>query len=228
MAKRQSLETGLEPVAAVPAQMTLEALTKDARAVDLDVFGALHDGPDTVILLGPVEPAFWHAFTASSENHDGAPDPMDRWSKRVICRLAASWQGAAVFPSDGPPYPPFFDWALRSGRAWQSPVALLVHDTAGLWVSYRGAVRVTGHLTLPPTPACPCDTCAAPCKTACPVDALGAASYDVDGCITHMNTGDSADCMDKGCAVRRTCPVSRSCGRLAAQSAFHMKAFNST
>lgn len=206
--------------------MTLAGLTDDARACQLDVFGALHDGPDTIILLGPYEPGFWTRFSGSAEYADGLPDPMDRWSKSRITGLADRWAGAAIFPSDGPPYPPFFDWALRSGRAWQSPVTLLVHDTAGLWVSYRGAVRLAGHLALPVAPACPCDGCAAPCRTACPVGALGSVNYDVGACLAHLNGADSADCMGAGCAARRACPVSQNYGRLAAQSAFHMKAFN--
>ncbi len=206
--------------------MTLAHLTQEARARQLDVFGALHDGSDTVILLGPFEPGFWARFTDSAEFGDGLPDPMDRWSKSVISDLAARWGGQPVFPSDGPPYPPFFDWALRSGRAWRSPVTLLVHDTAGLWVSFRGAVRLPGRLALPPAPNCPCDTCEAPCKTACPVDALSNTGYDTGKCIDHLNGADRAGCMGSGCAARRACPISQNYGRLAAQSAFHMKAFN--
>ncbi|WP_260518149.1 ferredoxin [Aliiroseovarius sp. M344] len=226
MAKRRTIETGLEPDVAVSAEVTLEQLTQDAHAQQLDVFGALHDGSETIVLLGPLEPGFWAHFTQSAAYQDGSPDPMDRWSKAVIEGLAKRWQGTAIFPSDGPPYPPFFDWALRSGRAWQSPVALLVHDTAGLWASYRGAVRLSGRLTLPRGSTCPCEGCDAPCRTACPVDALGSDAYDVPLCKSYLNGADNADCMGAGCAVRRSCPVSRSYGRLAAQSAFHMKAFN--
>ncbi|WP_275393955.1 ferredoxin [Aliiroseovarius sp. Z3] len=226
MAKRQSIEAGLEPDAAVSTEVTIDTLTRDARARHLDVFGALHDGRETVVLLGPFEPGFWAGFTKSAEYADGLPDPMDRWSKSVISDLADRWAGQAIFPSDGPPYPPFFDWALRSGRAWQSPVTLLVHNTAGLWVSYRGAVRLAGHLALPPAPVNPCDACPAPCRTACPVGALKPEQYDVDTCRSHLNGKDSADCMGSGCAARRACPISQNYGRLAAQSAFHMKAFN--
>ena len=51
--------------------------------------GALHPGPDdcapegtgTLILLGPHEPRFWTAFAESPEYRDGAPDPLDRWSR---------------------------------------------------------------------------------------------------------------------------------------------------
>ncbi|MCK0137518.1 ferredoxin [Aliiroseovarius sp. F47248L] len=228
MARRQSIKAGLEPDAAVSTEVTIDTLTRDVRARQMDVFGALHDGPDTVILLGPYEPGFWACFIDCLEYADGLPDPMDRWSKSVISDLADRWAGQAIFPSDGPPYPPFFDWALQSERAWKSPVTLLVHDTAGLWVSYRGAVRLSGHLDLPPTEICPCDGCSAPCRTACPVSALEPERYDVDTCLSHLNGADSADCMETGCAARRACPISLNYGRLAAQSAFHMKAFNPT
>ena len=97
----------------------------DAATAHLELLGAAPDGGGSVLLLGPREPGFWPAFTASPEYADGNPDPIDRWSKRVIGALARRWQGRAVFPSDGPPYPPFIRWALASGRVWQSPAGLL-------------------------------------------------------------------------------------------------------
>lgn len=206
--------------------MTLGQLIKDARARQLDVFGALHDGDDTIILLGPFEPGFWVGFSESSEYLDGKPDPLDRWSKTVASGLALDWGGKAIFPSDGPPFAPFFDWALGSGRAWKSPVTLLVHDTAGLWISYRAAIKLAGKIPLPQHQLSPCIDCSAPCKTACPVDALNGETYDVASCKSHLDGQDLAECMTLGCAARRACPVSQSYGRLAAQSEFHMKAFN--
>lgn len=186
----------------------------------------LHEGKDTLLLLGPHEPGFWAAFSDTPEAQDGAPDPIDRWSKRVIGELAMRWGGHALFPSDGPPYPPFQAWARASGRAWDSPVGMLVHDAAGLWVSYRGAVRLPRLLPLPATGNAPCATCDAPCLRACPVNALGPDGYDVPHCKTHLNGEDLAACMTQGCAVRRTCPISQTYGRLPEQSAFHMRAFN--
>ncbi|WP_298495941.1 ferredoxin [uncultured Maritimibacter sp.] len=198
----------------------------DARAVHLDLLAVAREGDDHIALLGPHEPGFWPAFRASPEAVDGQPDPMDRWSKRVIGGLAATWGGTAVFPSDGPPYPPFIAWALASGHVWQSPVGLLVHARQGLWTSFRGAVRLDHEPSLPKSQN-PCLTCATmPCKTACPVDALLLQSYDTDACHSYLDTANGADCMNLGCAARRACPVSASFDRTAEQSNFHMRAFH--
>lgn len=207
----------------------IATLDRAARARQLEVFGALHEGGETVLLLGPHEPGFWAAFSTSAEYLDGGPDPLDRWSKRMIGGLAEAWGGTAVFPSDGPPYPPFFRWAQDSGRAWPSPVALLVHDRAGLWASFRGALRLAGLMDLPETGESPCATCVdQPCRSACPVAALSPERYDTATCHGFLETAPGKDCMTQGCAARRACPVSASYGRLPEQSHFHMKAFHPT
>jgi len=183
------------------------------------------EGGDSVLLLGP-GPGFWPAFTASAEYSDGAADPLDRWSKRVIGALAAAWGGVAVFPSDGPPYPPFISWALTSGRIWAAPVGLLCHETQGLWCSFRGAVRLPGR-PVRETGASPCASCAGqPCRTACPAGALTEAGYDTAACHAWLDTAAGADCMTKGCAVRRACPAGAGFDRSEDQSAFHMRAFH--
>lgn len=205
------------------------------RAASLDIFGAFHpdatdgapSGCATLLLLGPAEPGFWPRFKGTPEYEDGTPDPLDRWSARVIGTLAAELDGIALFPFGGPPYQPFIHWAKRSGRAWQSPVTLLVHDVAGLMVSYRGALGLRDRLPLPPAPACPCAGCdAQPCRTACPAAALDGDGYDVAACHAFLDTVQGQDCMETGCAVRRACPVSQSYGRVAEQSAFHMTRFH--
>ena len=206
-----------------------------ARAAHLDIFGAFHPRPDdgtpagtqTLVLLGPYEPGFWAHVSGSAEFADGGPDPLDRWSERVIRGLAQEIGARPLFPFGGPPYRPFIAWALRSGRAWTSPATLLVHDRAGLMVSYRGALALRQRLKLPALPAKPCDTCAGrPCLTACPVSALGPEGYDLNACHGFLDTGPGRGCMDRGCAARRACPISRDHGRLEPQSAFHMRAFH--
>ncbi len=182
----------------------------------------LPDVTGSLILVGPDEPAFWPIFAASDEKCDGHADPLDRWSKRVIGAIAGDIGGKAYFPSDGPPFLPFYTWALRTGRAWASPIGFLVHDSAGLWVSFRAAVWVPQTIDNQPATQ-PCLTCSAPCKSACPVGAFDS-GYDVSACKTHINGPDTASCMDAGCAARRSCPVGQG-RRLPVQARFHMEAF---
>jgi hypothetical protein len=211
------------------AEMTLDEIEQRVGLAKLRSMGAVKTdlplGVETLILLGPDEPAFWPAFTASSEYSDGSPDPLDRWSARVIGALAAELGATAFFPFGGPPYQPFIRWAQQSGRAHVSPVGLLVHDTAGLMVSYRGALGFDYPIETREPDQSPCETCDdQPCVRACPVDAFASGSYDVAGCRADLDRSGN-DCMDRGCAVRRACPVSQRFGRDEAQSAFHMRAF---
>lgn len=199
----------------------------------LRVMGALHprqksgssDKIGTLILLGTAQ-GFWPVFTASSEYQDDQPDPIDRWSKRIIREIASIFDARCSFPSDGPPYPPFIDWAMASGRFFQSPVGMMVHDQAGMMISLRGALQFADEFPLPdPITFAPCATCAAPCTTTCPVEALSAEqAYDVNACHTYLDTPNGQDCMTRGCQARRACPLSA--GRDPAQSAFHMRAFH--
>ena len=209
--------------------MTLERIESTLSPNRLSIFGGLRQGlPDglgTLILLGPREPGFWTHFTAQPEYRDGCRDPLDRWSERVIGEIAKALNARAYFPFGGPPWHPFVAWALASGRAHVSPVGLLVHDTAGLMVSFRGAIGFEEVLDLPDPPPPPCDSCEdRPCLGACPVDALSPAGYDVAACKADLGRQEN-DCMERGCAVRRACPVSVAHGRLEQQSAFHMDAF---
>ena len=206
-----------------------------AAEVHLDIIGAFHpaqkdtglDNVATMLLLGPKEPGFWDHVSQSPEFSDNHPDPMDRWSSRTIQTLSDAWNGTAFFPFGGPPYRPFLTWATQSGRAWVSPAHLLVHDQAGLMVSYRGAVALTETIDIPKTGVSPCPTCTdKPCVSSCPVDAISETGYDLSACHDYLDTPAGEDCMKNGCAVRRSCPVSKSYRRNPFQSAFHMKAFH--
>lgn len=206
--------------------MTYDEIDASAKQVGVIIVGGLHpDDGGTLLLLGPDEPAFWPKFTSSSEFSDGLGDPLDRWSKRNIGNLAAKFDAEAVYPSDGPPHPAFLQWALDSGRCWSSPVHLLVHDKSGLFLSFRGALKLSERIDLPSQPSrSPCSHCMGPCISACPVMAFASGAYDVDACKAHIATPQGSDCY-QGCKVRRACPVSQSYGRLEEQSEFHMKAF---
>lgn len=220
-----------------PANFTTYArLTDAASAAGLLVMGAQHPARTaasqltggTLVLLG-AGAVFWPVFSASDEARDGLPDPIDRWSTRLVNDLALIFAATPLFPFGGPPYAPFIDWALKSGRAFQSPTGMMVHDTVGMMISYRGALHFADEFDIPaPDSTPPCDTCTEqPCRAACPVGALsGDAPYDLAACHGYLDRPAGAACLSHGCAVRRACPVSKGAGRIAAQSAHHMKAFH--
>ena len=205
--------------------MTLDA---DADRFGLFVMGRCpSDTNGHIVLLGAGQ-TLWPQFRTSAEYIDGQPDPLDRWSKRVIGTLGAQHKARAVFPSDGPPYAPFIAWALATGQFFQSPTGMMVHVTAGLMISIRGALMFDDALQERRQAAKnPCETCdGQPCASACPVGALAAHhAYDVPACKSYLGTDAGKDCMTQGCVVRRACPISQRFDRDPSQSAFHMNAF---
>lgn len=207
---------------------SLSKIAQQAAAHHLAILGGFHgadpslpNGTQTLLMLGPAD-GFWAHVTASAEWQDGAADPIDRWSRRVIGRLACDLGAKALFPFGGPPYHPFYSWALRTGRIWESPIKLLVHDTQGLMVSFRGALALKQHIDLPAPSQRPCDTCPAPCTATCP--ALSTAGYDLPSCHAMLDAGK--DCMNLGCASRRACPAGAAYARLPEHSAYHMRQFH--
>lgn len=215
------------------SELTLTALEAALDPHRLTVLGGfacaegeahLPRGTRTLVMIGPKEPGFWPHLTAQPE-WDGTPDPMDRWSRRVIGRLACDLGAKALFPFGGPPHLPFYQWALRTGRAFESPVRLLVHDAQGLWVSFRGALALRQALDVPRAEK-PCETCAEkPCLAACPAGALGAAGYDVPACHAWLDS-EGKDCLSGGCLVRRACPAGHGHARMKEHSAYHMRQFH--
>ncbi|MFO1202122.1 MAG: ferredoxin [Tabrizicola sp.] len=229
-------ETGEAGVGAGPSLPALAALLDAERLEVLGGFAVAEGeagfpaGTRTLLLLGPKEPGFWAHLTVQPEwaqyEKEQTPDPVDRWSRRVIGRIACHLGAKALFPFGGPPYHPFYQWALRSGRVWDSPVRLLVHSGQGLMVSFRGALALKEEVAVPPPVAKPCEACAAPCLAACPAGALTGEGYDVPGCHAFLDRAEGAECLSGGCLVRRACPVSQSYARLPEQSAYHMGQFH--
>ena len=191
---------------------------------------SLADGrmPVTLILVGNVGSSLWPAFSSGVEAGDGAPDPLNRWTQRVIGGIAREVGAEPLFPFGGPPYLPFQRWAMRAEAVAPSPLGILIHPDYGLWHAYRGALAFAERLTLPARvdrPR-PCDSCPdRPCLSACPVGAFSERGYDVPACVGHIGSPAGAACMDGGCLARRACPVGPACGYGAAHARFHMAAF---
>ncbi len=226
MAGRQTLTAGLG------ADAALSQIAGLLAAHHLEILGGFHTendpalpaGTRTLLMIGPKESGFWPHLTAQPE-WDGQPDPIDRWSRRVIGQLACDIGAKALFPFGGPPYHPFYQWALRTGRVWDSPVRLLVQASQGLMVSFRGALAIKDVVAVPPPATRPCEACDKPCLAACPAGALGAGGYDVPACHAYLAAGER-DCMKSGCLVRRACPLSATYARMPEQSAYHMRQFH--
>ena len=200
------------------------------HAIDADGVPPLPDGAPaaTLIMLGNAGPRMWQCFADSVELADGAPDALDRWTRRVLGGVAGELGAIALFPFGGPPYLPFQRWAMRAEPVFPSPLGLLIHPEYGLWHAYRGALAFAERLQLPPRPATesPCDACAEkPCLTTCPVGAFSPGAYDVPACARHLDTPAGADCMGEGCRARRACPVGRDYRYAPDQAAFHMRPF---
>ena len=128
-------------------------------------------------------------FQASPEAGDGRPDPLNRWSQRLIDDLAARFGALGLYPFGGPPHWPFQRWAQRAESVWPSPIGMLIHPDHGLWHAYRGALAFAEPIDLPDRvdrPS-PCEGCTdKPCLTTCPVGAFTTAGYDVPACAAHI------------------------------------------
>jgi hypothetical protein len=219
----------------------LDELIADFERPGLAYRGAFHPAPEdrvpaltdgspalTVVLLGWTGSAQWPVFAASPEANDGRPHPLNRWSKRVIDRMAIELDAAAFYPFDGPPWLDFQRWALKAEPVHRSPLGMLIHREWGLWHSYRGALGLRPRLDLPPrgSVAHPCESCRErPCLTACPVTAFAPdGAYDTVTCRSYLKEG-KADCLTLACAARRACPVAREMRYEEPQATFHMRAF---
>lgn len=182
----------------------------------------------TLVMLGFVGAQQWGGFSASAEYADGDPDPLDRWSRRLIGALARRHGGIALDPAAGPPWWPFQRWAQRAEPVYASPLGILIHPEWGLWHAYRGALGLPSRLVLPERDErpSPCATCLRrPCLDACPVGAIAAAGYDAAACASHVAGAAGGDCRGEGCRARRSCPVGMRHRYGPDQAAFHMRAF---
>jgi hypothetical protein len=182
----------------------------------------------TLVLVGFTGSAHWQTFAGSPEALDRQPDPLDRWSLRVVGALAQAVGGTPCFPFGDPPFLPFQRWAQKAEPVYPSPLGILIHPDWGLWHAYRGALAFAERLPLPESDRRPrpCDDCAEkPCLTACPVDAFSGGTYDVPACVGHIASPAGIDCMDFGCRARRACPVGATHRYVPDQARFYLQAF---
>ena len=192
----------------------------------------LYDGTEarSIILLGNIGGSIWPAFSKwlDMPANRTRKNPLDDWSKAIIRPIAVEAGAAAYFPSD-PPWQPFQRWAKQAEGLKASPLGILIHPDYGLWHGYRGALGFADVLEDDEVQAFsehPCDQCVEkPCLTACPVDAVTAAGFDVPSCRSHLRKREGqVGCMASGCLARNACPVGAGYRYSVEQLAFHMAA----
>ena len=220
--------------------VSLDTIASRADALGLDLRGAFNPVPDdeipalpdgrpvrTLVLLGWVGGARWPVFAGSPEKADGQPDPLDRWSRRVIGGLADSL-GATAFFLLGERQINFQRCARRAEPVYPSPVGVLIHPEHGLWHSYRGALAFADAIDCPPPEqtASPCESCIEkPCLSACPVGAYTPGRYDLAACAEHLRGPGGDICATLNCRARGACPVGALYRYSDAQTLFHMSNF---
>lgn len=187
-------------------------------------------GAQSLLLVGNAGAAMWPHFTASREYADGRPDPLNRWSARILSRIAESHGAGLLLPFEGPPYWPFQRWAMRTGTMSRSPLGVLAHGQWGLWFAFRGALLLPGPASEPEASGGPCETCAEkPCLDACPADALTREkAYEPETCRSHVAGEGQETCARIGCLIRHACPFGRDHAYCPDQATFHMRAFTGT
>jgi len=192
--------------------------------------GGFHSKADfsgkTIVLAGNVDHRMWEAFSVSDFEGE---DALDNWCEATLSPVAERLGAGIVFPFSGPPWYPFQRWAQQAERVFPSPIGPLLHPQYGQWHAYRAAFLFAGVIDLPMPVAGvdnPCESCRTePCRSGCPVGAIGQGQYDVPACIAHISTAVGRDCLTNGCLARRACPIGADNRYPGAQAEFHMRAF---
>ena len=195
--------------------------------IGLEISGSFYPNPDqTIILLSPAD-NFWDIFKKSEEYTRKVKDPIDNWSFRVISNIANKLFAKPEFPFGQKDNAPFLEWAKLSGKAWSSPVGMLVHNKMGLMISYRGALVFDYQIKFKKLYTnSPCNKCIdKPCINACPVKALTSKEYDIQSCYNFLDTAEGKKCMKNSCQVRTSCPISVAVKHNSEHSLLHMNAF---
>ena len=207
----------------------LDDLRRNLAVVGLRI---LHVGPADVpdtpfdrgsaMIVGQVGSEMWPAFSQSQEFADGQPDPLDRWSRRVISACAPDLP--YLNPSDGPPFLPMM--ALTAGGAYSSsPLGLQVHSQFGLWTAFRGILFTNEILPASPAQAAPNPEVFAACYGACPGGSLPQGGrLDAFACGKNLLRDPHAPCW-QGCLARRACPLGQNYGYQDDHARFHAKAY---
>lgn len=193
--------------------------------VDFALDGILK-GAAAALVVGDGGGAFFARFSATAAADD-APDPLDRYTARVVEGVVGGVLGARVphairFPFDpAPPLLPIQRIGIAAGLPPPGPLGLQIHPVFGPWWGYRALVVLGGSLAPAAPLASPCAGCAGPCVAACRGQAVAPAGLCARACVEHRLRDPACE---EDCSARRVCPVGGAHAYSPAQLAFHMRA----
>jgi ferredoxin len=198
------------------------------------------------LVIGSGGPAFFDRFDRGGrdapERHDGRPDPLDRYTRRVVEEIARACLGggaryALAFPfmaggagaidrGAGPAVRviPFQRLGRAAGLGGPSPLGLQIHPFYGPWWAYRALLVIDREL--PPSPAIGdgCAGCHAPCVAACPAGAVRRDGFDVPACHRRRLATLPTNPCRLSCAARVACVRGPEHRYRDEELAFHMAA----
>ena len=208
----------------VALPLAREAFDVAAGPLTLD---DLQAGAAGAVIVGSGGPTFFNRFEGGPESRDGAPNPLDRYTERVVTRTARDAlapRGAAHvvhFPFGVRPLIPFQRLGRAAGLGGPGPLGLQIHPTFGPWWAYRALIVLDRPLSSAPPPGDGCAGCDAPCVAACPAGAVARGGFDVVAC--HARRSVAEPCR-LSCAARIACVRGPEQRYRDAELAFHMRA----
>jgi hypothetical protein len=154
----------------------LEPETYDAFAPPAWHSAAVAPGCRSVIVVGNAGKDVWRRLHASQLPLDPR-NPVDTYTRQTFeaaLHAHAPDSVLALYDSkrDGV-YPPMVTCAEHAGLGVPSRLGLLLHPEFGPWMSLRALVFLNERVPAGrPLDVAPCDGCPAPCRAACPADAI--------------------------------------------------------
>jgi epoxyqueuosine reductase QueG len=184
-------------------------------------------GAAGALIVGSGGPTFFDRFAREPEASDGAANPLDRYTRRVVARavdeaLAPLGVRQVVhFPFGTRPVIPFQRLGRAAGLGGPGPLGLQIHPLYGAWWAYRGLLLVDCELPGVPPPGDGCAGCDAPCVAACPAGAVQRTGFLVPACYARRLVAEPCHL---SCIARISCVRGPEHRYSDAELAFHMAA----
>ncbi|MBC8131720.1 MAG: hypothetical protein H7X95_01965, partial [Deltaproteobacteria bacterium] len=210
------------------------AFDEIARQVGSPALADLMTDAAGAIVVGDGGSTFFDRFEVSRAHLMPGPttsgDPLDDYTRGVLTgAVSEAWGGPPgnfqfrlIYPFiQAQPALPFQRLGCAAGLPPPGPLGIQIHPTFGPWWAYRALIVVSFSVDAEPDLASSCPACSRPCVSTCPAQAVTAAGFIPEHCITQRMA--ALACRDS-CASRRSCPVGAAHRYSDDQLAFHMRA----